>query len=294
MKRSNVLFILPVVLTLFLFFFFPLEEIIRYSFTNARLFEKRYSYTLINYKMIFTDPDFLHSLKITVIFVIFSVIGQVGFGLLLGLLFYRMENIGLRYFSLVTRTVIVSAWVLPGVAIGIMWKLMFSDFQFGIVNYFLSHFVFHKPTMISFLSNARNALIIVTVSNIWRGLAFSMLLQYAALKQVPKELYEVASLDGASKLQRFFFITLPCISQQLLINITIATISTFNVFDAILSLTRGGPGKSTEVLSLMVYRSVFSNTDLSYGSAVGVILLIINLLISLMYLRVVFRKEVRA
>ena len=117
-----------------------------------------------------------------------------------------------------------------------------------------------------FLSAPVPALVWVTVANIWRGTAFSMIMQYAGMKTVPPELYEAATVDGAGALQKFRHITLPSLRGILLINLVLITIATLNTFDMVLPLTGGGPGRATEVIALYIYHLVFSEFQFGRGS----------------------------
>ena len=110
-------------------------------------------------------------------------------------------------------------------------------------------------------------------ANIWRGTAFTMLLLYAALHTVNRELYDAATVDGASRLRTLWHMTLPQIRPVLLVNMILITIATLNTFDMILSLTGGGPAQATEVLALHTYNSVFVNFNLAGGCVFAVLLL---------------------
>jgi multiple sugar transport system permease protein len=115
----------------------------------------------------------------------------------------------------------------------------------------------------------------VTVANIWRGTAFSMLLLYAGLQTVNRELYEAAAVDGASRVRQFWHVTLPQLRPVLLVNVVLITIATLNTFDMVLALTGGGPAQATEVLALHIYNTVFINFNIASGSVFAVFLLAI-------------------
>ena len=125
----------------------------------------------------------------------------------------------------------------------------------------------------------------VILANVWRGTAFSMILQYAGLQSIPDELYEAAEVDGANALQTFWYITIPQLRPILMINIILITIQTLNTFDMILVLTGGGPGRATEVLSLRTYNVIFREFSLSEGAVLAVIMLAIAMVLTLAYRR---------
>ena len=121
--------------------------------------------------------------------------------------------------------------------------------------------------------------------NIWKGIPFFTILLLAGLKAIDSELYDAASVDGATPLRQFWYITLPQLRPILLVNTILISIFTLNTFDLILPLTGGGPGRATEVLALYVYNTIFRNFDLSNGAVLAVILLLISLIFTLFYAR---------
>jgi multiple sugar transport system permease protein len=187
----------------------------------------------------------------------------------------------------VVRAIVLVGWVLPGVVIGIIWKLLLDESGSGIFAYAASFVGMPNP---AFLSAPTPALVWVTVANIWRGTAFSMIMQYAGMKTVPPELYEAATVDGAGALQQFRNVTLPSLRGILLINLVLITIATLNTFDMVLPLTGGGPGRATEVVALYVYHLVFSEFQLGRGAAVAVVLMAVGLVLSACYARILQRE----
>ncbi len=185
------------------------------------------------------------------------------------------------------RTVVLSAWVMPGVVIGIVWSVVLNEASYGLANSILG-IVGLGP--VGFLSDPQNALVSIILANVWRGTAFSMILLYAGLQGIPDELYEAGKVDGTSKVQSFWYITLPQLSPIIMINMILITIYTLNTFDMILPLTGGGPGRATEVLALRAYNVIFQDFSLAGGSVLAVIMLAISLVITLMYRRMLQRE----
>ena len=220
-------------------------------------------------------------LKITGIFVAGSIIGQLLLGLTIALLVQRAVSRRLRGAGLV-RTIVLCAWVMPGILIGVVWQIVLNEGPYGLANLLLSTLGLDP---VAFLSKPDLALGSVTVANIWRGTAFSMLLLYAGLQTVNKELYEAAAVDGASRLRQFWHVTLPQIRPVLLVNVVLITIATLNTFDMVLPLTGGGPAQATEVLALHVYNTVFVNFNIASGSVFAVFLLLIGLGLTAIYRR---------
>jgi len=274
--------ILPVVVVLSLFYIVPIVKVTSYSFSRASFFGDKIHLTLKTYKYLLSSKTFWLMLRTTVIFVVAGVILQILLGFLIALSVVEGENRGLKG-PVFVRTAVLSAWVIPGVVIGIIWKLLLSNASYGILNYYISAL---GGGRVAFLSSTGMALMSVIIANVWRGTAFSMIIQYGGFKQVPVELYEAAEIDGASALQRIIYITIPQLKQVVFINLALITIYTFNTFDMIMALTGGGPGRATEVLSIYTYNSVFKRWALAPGADAAIVLLVINLVIVLFYYRI--------
>jgi multiple sugar transport system permease protein len=284
---SPVLWLLPLTVILLAIFVFPIFEIARLSFTNANLVGSDYEYTLSSYASLFTSPYFFNMLRVTAIFVFFSVAFQMIFGFLIALAVDQGARRGMRA-SIVTRTAVLSAWAIPGVLIGIIWSILYQQSAGGILNYILSLIGLGA---LPFLSDPEIALASVTIANIWRGTAFSMILIYAGLQTLPGDVLEAARVDGANAFQSMSRVILPLLAPILFINLVIVSIETFNTFDMVLALTGGGPGRSTEVIALSIYNQIFAQFDLGQGAATAVLLLVINVIMTIVYIRLLQREE---
>jgi multiple sugar transport system permease protein len=277
----------PLLAVVTLFYLYPAFEVLRFSVTNASLLEPNYDYTLNTFQQVLTDSDLFNILRITAVFVLGVIVMQLVLGLVVALAANRVRVRRLPG-GVFLRTVVLSAWVMPGVMVGIVWSIVLNEANYGLVNAVLATLGLGN---IIFLSDPQNALISVIIANGWRGAAFSMILQYAGLQTIPDELYEAAAIDGASKLQSFWYITLPQLRPILMINIILITIYTINTFDTILALTGGGPGQATEVLSLYTYNNIFDRFSLAEGSVLAVLMLSISLILTLMYRRLLEERE---
>ncbi len=151
---------------------------------------------------------------------------------------------------------------------------------FGGLNSLLRLF---GATPVQWLSDPDIVMWSVVVANIWRGTAFSMVVMYAALKAIDPVLYEAADVDGANPWQRFVHVTLPQLRAAIMVNLILITIQTLNTFDAVISLTGGGPGRATEVLSLYTFNTVFRNYDLAAGAVLSLLMLVISMSLALFY-----------
>jgi multiple sugar transport system permease protein len=273
--------LLPLAVLLLATYVYPAIDVIRYSFTNATLLAPTFDYTLASYEAVTRNPDLPGILRVTFIFVAASVLLQLVLGLLVAMALHRGVKRGL-YGVAVVRVIVLSSWIVPGVAGGIVWQLMFNEASYGFLNGTLRAAALPP---VAWLSDPDLAIWSAVLANVWRGTAFSMILLYAGLVVIPASLYEAAEVDGANALQQFWYITLPQLRPILLINTILISIFTLNTFDLILPLTGGGPGRATEVLALYAYNTVFRNFDLSNGAVLAVLLLAISIAFTLFYVR---------
>ncbi len=279
-SQSPILWLAPLFLVLCIFYLIPLVDVIKTSFTSATMTNPNGNgFTLESYLKVFQDDAFGEVMFVTFFFVGFSVVFQFLLGFIIALAVDAAESRHMRG-TLLTRTISLISWAIPGVAIGIIWKIMYAETGSGIINYLLSIMGINQ---ISFLSDPSVALLSTSIANVWRGTAQSMILLYAGVKTVDKQLLEAASIDGATSIKKLIHITIPGMKSVIMINVLLNIINTFNTFDMIMPLTGGGPGRSTEVLVLSVYRNIFQQLDLGKGCAVAVILLMINVAFSIGY-----------
>jgi multiple sugar transport system permease protein len=279
--------LLPLVTLATVFFLWPVINVIRLAFTNTTLLRDGYSYTLQTFSQAFSDPALPSVVGVTAIFVAASVAGQLALGLLIAIVMQRAVARRLKGAVLV-RSVVLSAWVMPGILIGVIWQIVLNEGPFGLVNSVLGAFGLGA---VSWLSDTKLAVVSAVTANIWRGTAFTMLLLYAALHTVNRELVDAAHVDGAGRLRALWHVTLPQIRPVLLVNTILITIATLNTFDMILSLTGGGPAQATEVLALHTYNSVFVNFNLAGGCVFAVLLLVAGLVLTLLYRRLLREEE---
>jgi multiple sugar transport system permease protein len=287
-NRSVTPYLVPLFAVCAIVFIYPLFEILRLSFTDASLIGQNYRYTLKTFRDTVSSPGFFGMMGVTVIFVVFSVAFQLILGFIIAFFVDYGQKQGYKG-TLIVRTVVLVSWAIPGVVIGVIWKMLFSEIDSGVLTY-----IVHKidPNLrIPFLSSPHFALISATVANIWRGTAYSMILLYAGLQTFPHELIEAAIIDRAGFFQRLWYVILPVLSPILMITSVLVTVQTFNTFDMVMALTSGGPGQATEVIALNIYKSIFHEFNLARGAAVSVILLVINIVMTLVYFRISNKGE---
>lgn len=271
----------PTLAALAIFQLYPIVQALRMSFTNESLVRPATQFVgLDQYVRLVTDPAFWEMLRVTGIYAFASVFLHVGLGLGLALAIDYGVRRGLRG-HLTTRVSVLLAWIVPGIIIGLVWKVMLVESQFGAVNHFLGT-VGIGP--LPFRSEPTLALVSTIAAGTWRGTAFSMILFYGGLQRIPRQLYRAARVDGAGRWARFRHVTLPQLKPVVFVTTVLVTIYALNTFDLIFALTGGGPGRATQVLALFMYQEAFESYALGRGAAIAVVMLGINLLLTGCYL----------
>jgi multiple sugar transport system permease protein len=274
-------FVLPGTLLLVLVLGYPAIQSILYSFYPEG---GGSAYTLNNYSILFKDPVFRQVFGNTVLFVILSVASH----LLLGLGVALVLNVEI-FAKPLFRLIALLPWVVPDVVAGIIWRWMY-DPVYGSFNDLLMK-VGLISTYVQWLSNPNLALLSVTFVNLWRGFPFVMLILLAGLQSIPRVLYEAAAIDGASRLQLFFRITLPSLRKMLVVALALDIVWEVRRFGLIQTMTQGGPGNITEVLSTYIYKQYFQFFRFEYASTVAVIMTVALLIISLPYIWMISQEE---
>ena len=262
MKREYqaYLYILPWILGFAILQLYPFVSSFIYSFTDYTVGAKATFQGLANYKKLFTqDKEFWNSLKVTILFALYTVPGK----LIMALAVAMFLNRDLKGINLIRTLYYIPSLFGGSVAVALLWRLMFLDN--GVINAILS--ALHLP-VIQWLGDTRYALRTICMLEIWQ-FGSSMVMFLAALKQVPRSLYEAAEIDGAGKVTRFFHITLPQISPIIFFNLINQTIQALQNFTSAQVITEGGPLKSTYVLGLKLYKEGFSYFKMGHASAIS-------------------------
>jgi multiple sugar transport system permease protein len=275
-----IVFVLPGLLLLILVLGFPSITSILYSIKA----EQTGTYTLANYNYLLKDPFFKTTFLNTVIFVSASVATHM----ILGLAVAMVLNSAIPARPLF-RLIALLPWVVPDVVAGIIWKWMFDPI-YGAVNDVLLK-VGLINTSVEWLSNPKLAMFSVVLVNLWRGFPFVMLILLAGLQSIPPHLYEAAAIDGASKPQMFFHITIPGLRKMIVVALALDIVWEVRRFGLIQAMTQGGPGILTEVLSTYTYKQYFQFFRFEYASSVAVVMSIVLLLVSLPYIWMISQEE---
>ena len=275
-KKHNLsfLYIMPWLAGFLLFQAAPMLYSLICGFTDFHLFRGISKTGFMNYRHILTGTESLRAIGLTLKFALLSVPLKITAALLAAMLLTKQVR-GIRVF----RTLYYLPSILGGsVAAAVLWKAMFRDH--GLINGILG--VLHLP-QISWLSGQNTALWVIILLRVWEFGA-PMLLFLAALREIPQELTDAATLDGAGSVQRFFRITLPMISPVLYYNILLAFCTALQEFNAPFVITEGGPRGGTTLLSLLLYRSAFTANEMGYACALAWVLFLLSAAISAFFL----------
>lgn len=239
---------------------------------------------LENFTIIFSSPVFWRSAQVTLTFSVGFVVLSTVIGLAMAMLLnQRFIGRGLA------RALLIIPWATPWLVIGILWK-WFADGSVGGLNAVLMMLGLSSDYH-PFLSDPNTALPITVIAAVWRQASFAGILLLAGLQTLPEELNEAAQLDGANWWQRFSNITLPWLRPVLITVTVFNVIYAFLQFDVVFAMTQGGPGDTTQVLSVLIYRQLFVNTNIGLGSALAVILGVVALIGGLTIVRLFYRRE---
>jgi multiple sugar transport system permease protein len=281
-RFSHWLFVAPAVVYVALFFGYPIVKNVIMGFqdySTSTFFTGVAPWVGIsNYVTVISSGIFTTAVVNTALFTIGSIAGQFVIGLLLALFFKRRFPL-----SGVLRALILLPWLLPLIASSAVWKWML-DQDSGILNQTLL-FLHVVPSAVPWLVSPDVALISVIMVNIWLGIPFNVTILYGGLQGIPEELYEAASLDGATGWNAFRHITWPSLRPVVSVVLVLGVVYTLKVIDIILGLTGGGPANSTETLATDSYHQSFVQFSFGDGAALSNILIVISLVFTIVYLR---------
>ena len=278
-KLQPYLFLAPSFAILLVFLIFPLSWNIYIALHDVSLTTilKEWEYVgLENFVTLFNDSNFYTSLKVTLMFVGGSVALQFGVGMLMAIVLNQQIR-----GSGVYRAILIIPWTISAVIAAFSFKFILDD-NFGILNYILNQLGFES---VGWLSDPNIVIWPLVIANMWYGTPFTLLFLTAGLLSINPSLYEAARIDGASKMRSLFHITLPLLKPFMIINLILITMWSVNLFDIQLIMTGGGPLFSSTTASLYMYRQAFEFGLLSKGAAAGIILILINLTVAVVYVK---------
>lgn len=275
--------LLPAVLLLLVFLAGPIAYCVYYAFTDLQLTGASGTefVGLENFTRAISDPEFANAVWLTLVFTVGSaIVGQNTLGLSLAVLMDK----AVRPVRTLTSTVVIAAWVLPEVVAGYLMYAFFYDQ--GSLNALLDGLGLPQQNWLY-----TTPILAVCLANVWRGTAFSMMVFSAALNEVPQEIVEAATVDGAGPWQRLWRITLPTIRRAVMTNLMLITLQTLSVFGLIYTMTGGGPRNKSETLPIFMYQQAFQNSLIGYGTAIALVLLVVGALFSVVYIRLLKMED---
>jgi multiple sugar transport system permease protein len=273
--------VLPTFVVMLGIFGMPLAFSFYLSFTGWEMDQPLFTGHFVgfdNYRDLLTDPVFTGSLGITFGYTAAAVAAEMGLGLAIALLL-NMDLPWIRIF----RTALIIPMMITPIVGALCWKLLL-DPSHGVFNHWMGQ-------QIVWLGRPDTALAAIWVVGVWQSTPYVMLILLAGLRSLPSEPMEAASIDGASRRQAFWHITLPLLRPYLLVALLLRTIFEFRAFDNIYAMTGGGPANSTMVLSMLTYLMSFVRFDFSLGAAASWLMLLMAMLICLFFIAVIRRRE---
>ena len=283
-KYEPYLYLLPAISILCVFLLFPFVWNIYISTHGVSITTilKEWEFVgLDNFIQVLNDPNFHTSIKISIIF----VGGSVAFQFLIGLLISSLLNQNIKGKQILIALIMIP-WITSGLIAAFSFKFIFDN-SFGIINYILEYLGFSS---IAWLSDPNIVVWSIIIANVWYGTPFTILFLTAGLLSINPSIYESAKVDGASKIKSFFYLTLPMIKSFIIIDIILITIWSINFFEIPLIMTGGNPLFASTPASLYMYRQAFEFGLLSKGSASGIILLSINIVVAFIYIIALKRR----
>ncbi|QQO07901.1 carbohydrate ABC transporter permease [Breznakiella homolactica] len=278
----SVLFLGPAVLLIVCITLIPIVYAINTSLHNTRFTEVREFTGLTHYIAILGSSEGWQAIFNSVTYVLMSLVIVIPLGVVVAVLLNR-KMMG----RTVYRTLIIIPWVLSQTVTALLWKWLLNS-SYGPISYLNYLFTGQK---LDVFNTALAAKLVVVFANVWNSFPIVLILILAALQSISSEIYEAAEVDGASRGQVFFRITLPLLKPTILTAVVLQSMEYFNMVTLIYTLTSGGPFGATRTLSVLAFQEGFDYWHLGYGSAASVIILMLNMVFSIVYIRILRRKD---
>jgi multiple sugar transport system permease protein len=273
------LFLLPSVAILAFLAIYPFIQGIWMSFHEWPLAADTRAWVgLENYRALVGSDRFLGSAKATVVFTGVSVTLELIIGVALALYLRSLSSNWRPIF----RTIFILPMVMTPIATGLMWRLLLNG-QIGVVNWMIINFLGMSPP--AWTSSPTAAMATIVMIDVWQWTPLIVMIVYAGLLSIPETMYEAARVDGAPRLAVFRHITLPQIKYMIGIAVVFRLMRSFRSFDIIWLVTNGGPGTATEILNIYLYRVAFVNLQGGQAAALGIILLVVTIAITMGIIR---------
>lgn len=274
--RLGIVLVLPVMIMTALFFLFPLVNALYYSLVDFDGLNPNPPFVgLGNFIRMVNDPAVWHALGNNLIWILVGTAAPMVIGLLVAMLLWTVRRGGAIY-----RVIFFLPYVLPGVAIGIVWGWIYDPVN-GLLNQFLRA-IGLGALATGWLGEPDLALYAVLLTAIWAGTGFAIVIFLSALRNVDTELVDASRIDGANSAQRLWFIILPQIMPVFLMVLTLTLVGGFSVFDIVFIMTAGGPANATEVLGTYAYDQAFVLNNIGYGTTLALLITILSVPIAVL------------
>lgn len=279
-KFTPYLFLVPSLVMLFIFIYIPLMQNIQFSFYNWNTFSTvREFIGAQNYFRLFEDEVFRTALKNNVLYAIISIIFQVGGGLVLAAI---LDDKVIRKFSKVFRTIIFIPVLISTTIVCLLFTFIYSPE--GMLNQILTAFGLGEFAT-GWLGNSTTAIYAVIGVSQWQNIGYIMMLFIVAIQRIPESMYEAAELDGASKIQAFFHVTVPMVKETMIVSLVITLSGAFLVFNEIYILTSGGPANASTVMGMLLFNEAFIHGEMGYASTIANVIFVLTLILSLVQMK---------
>ena len=277
------LIIMPAFLVMLWLTIYPVLNVLSLSFFKYNyLSDEKTFIGLGNYLAIARETLFQEAFLNTLTFSLLATAAEVILGIALALLFYGHFKAKKAFMIIVIFPMMLSSMVICAV-----WKTLYH-YDIGLINFLLRE---SGGQPVGWLIDQSKALLSIVIVDVWQWTPFAFIMMQAAMGSIPEEIFEAAQIDGASYAKTVFTITLPILSDQIMLLIMLRTIDTFKLFGKVYALTQGGPGNSTETLSYYIYREGFSYFNLGKASTASIYVLLVVAGISLIYIRKILKKD---
>ena len=243
----------------------------------------RFFIGLDNFARLLGGSDFWQALRVTGAYLTLSTVLMLMLGMGMALTFARAGRGWMR-------TIVVMPLVIPPVVAGFTWRFLLH----GEIGFLGAYLLPMAGLELNPLAEPRAALVSVVIADVWSRTPFMFLIFLAALQSIPRDYYEAARMDGANPFHEFFFLTLPLLKSALFVAVLFRLVDAINTFELIYVMTRGGPGRATQILSIFGWRTAFQELDFGQAAALGVIMLVICLVGALLLFRRFGKSEAEA